>query len=128
MAGTAYRTLTLSTTGTNTTVKVDYKASFNTLERFLAEHGLVFRERIQVLGVDSAGKTVLHTFPQENIPVAAGVGTLIVPRTRSLTASRSSLQEDVDSADEIQCRIDIDLVGFAASAVGHLTPQETLLG
>jgi hypothetical protein len=133
MATTNSRNLELTTVGTNVTVDVTYKAVFSSFERFLAANGLRFEERIRVIGVDPPGGTtgeVLHMFGNETLPVTAGAGPQTIPRNRSITVSRASLNEDealVDPFDEIRCRIEIVPIGMPASITGF-TDQEVLPG
>jgi hypothetical protein len=133
MPSTNSRNLTLTTVDSNVTVNVTYNAVFSQLERHLAAQGLIFRERISVLGVDPSGGTtgtVLHNFSAQNIPVSDGAGNVSVPRNRSITVSRASLQEDVvaGDADEIRARIAIELIGFPTPLADQFTDQEVLLG
>jgi hypothetical protein len=133
MPSTNSRNLTLTTVDSNVTVNVTYNAVFSQLERHLAAQGLSFRERISVLGVDPSGGTtgtVLHNFGAQNIPVSDGAGSVSVPRNRSITVSRASLQEDVAAGDtdEIRARIAIELIGFPAPLADQFTDQEVLLG
>jgi hypothetical protein len=97
MPRTNSRNLTLVTAGNNVTVNVTYNAIFHPFERHLAANGLVFQERIAVIGVDPPGGTTgttLHNFPAENLQVTTGAGAQTIARNRSLTFSRASLQED----------------------------------
>ncbi len=133
MPSTNSRNLTLITIGSNVTIRVTYNAVFSPFERKLAELGLVFRERIRVIGEDPGTATdiVLHAFPSQNYPVTAGAGSLSVPRSREMTVSRASLQEDVGlgDADEIRARIEIQAIGLPPQvAPAAFTDQEVLLG
>ena len=129
------RNLTLTTVGTKVTINVTYKAVFSPFERVLAANGLQFFERIRVLGVDGANgeiTTVLPiapTFVAQLLPVTAGIGSETISRDRSITVSRSFLQEDpnLGDPDEIQCRIEIEPIGLPAS-LSTLTDVEVLLG
>ena len=132
MPSTNSRDLTLTTVDTTVTVKVTYNAVFSPFERFLAANGLRFEERIRVIGVDPPGATtgtVLHNFPPQILPVTAGAVPLALPRNRSLTVTRASLQEDAGAgdADEIRCRIEIRMVGMPTT-IADFTDQEVLLG
>jgi hypothetical protein len=121
--------LVLTTTGTNTTIKVEYTANFTPFDRFLASGGLRFNERIEVLGVDPPSLTtgtILAVFVPQTIPVTPGNTPLSVPRSRTLTVPRSQLDEDPDD-DEIRCRISIVPVGLPVT-VTALTEAEVLLG
>ena len=132
MAQANNRELTLTTVGANVTVRVTYQAVFTQFERHLASNGLIFRERIAVIGVDPAGSTtgtVLHNFAAANLGVTAGVGPQTINRDRQITVTRASLQEDVGLGDndEIRCRIRIEPIGMPA-LVEEFTDQEILLG
>lgn len=131
MPTTNSRVQRLITVGDKVTINVKYNVVFNTLERHLAANGLVFQERIRVIGQDAGTTTdqVLHTFSVQHIPVNAGIGALTVPRDRSLTVSRASLQEDrgLGDADEIHCSIEIAPLGLP-SLITDSTPEQTLLG
>lgn len=133
MAQANNRQLTLTTVNTNVTVKVTYQAVFSPFERHLASNGLVFRERITVLGMDppnaTTGGTVLHTFPSQNLQVTAGTTPQTINRSREISVSRASLQEDPNpgDADEIRCRIRIEPIGMP-DVVEGITNLQTLLG
>jgi hypothetical protein len=131
MPTTNNRTQTLATVGSNVMIRVTYNAVFSPLERHLAANGLIFRERIQVIGEDPGTATdlLLHNFPLENIPVPAGVVPPIVSRNRSITVPRASLQEDpgLGDADEIRCSIEITPIGLP-TVITNFTPEGTLLG
>lgn len=132
MPSTNSRNLTLVTTGANTEVRVQYNAVFSPFERFLAANGLIFRERIAVLGIDPPGSTtgtVLHNFAAQDLPVTAGAAPQTIARNRSLTVPRASLNEDpgLGDNDEIRCRITIELIGFPGTVVAF-TDQEILVG
>lgn len=122
--------LTLTTVGENTTIQVTYNAVFTPLDGFLETHGLKFRERIQVIGVDPSGSfsgTSLRNFPAQTINVPRAGGT--IARSRSLTVTRASLQEDagLGDNDEIRCRIQIAPDGIPTLVTGF-TDQEILVG
>lgn len=132
MPNTNSRNLTLNTIGANTTINVTYNAVFSPLERFLAANGLVFEERISVIGVDPPGDTTgttLSNFAVQNLPVTAGVVPQTIARNRSLTVTRASLQEDagLGDNDEIRSRIVIRPVGLP-SEITDFTDQEILVG
>ena len=126
--------LTLTTTDGSTKINVRYTATFSAFERRLAGLGLVFRERIRVIGVDPPGSTTglrLHDFPAENLPVTDGNATQTLNRNRTITRDRSSLQEDpgLGDNDEIRCRIRIAAIGLPpAETADVFTDQEVLLG
>jgi hypothetical protein len=126
--------LTLTTVGPNTTIEVQYTAQFTVFERRLAGLGLVFREQISVIGIDPPGGTtgsVINQFPFQNLPVTDGAVVQTIPRVRTLTVPRASLQEDSAAGDddEIRCRINIASVGFPpALTPDAFTDQEILVG
>lgn len=125
--------LTLTTTNANTTIRVTYDANFTAFERHLAHLGLVFRERIRVIGVDPPGSTTgtgLANFPAETIPVTDGGTPQSIPRNRTLTVPRSSLEEDPGpDTDEIRCRIRIAAIGLPPlETPDAFTPERDLLG
>ncbi len=133
MPSTSDRNLTLTTQDSNVTVKVKYNAKFTTFERRLAGLGMVFRERINVLGLDPDNGTtgdLLERFPIETIPVTDGNGTQVLARNRSITVPRSTLQEDpgLGDTDAIRCRIEIVALGLPPAITEEFTDVETLLG
>jgi hypothetical protein len=126
--------LTLITQDQNTTIDVTYTANFSVFERHLAHLGLVFKERIRVIGVDPAFSTTgsgIVSFEAQNIQVTDGNVPQSINRTRSLTVLRSSLQEDpaLGDTDEIRCRIRIAAIGLPPIETPDVfTNQETLPG
>ena len=134
MPSTNNRQLTLTTVGDNVTINVTYNAVFSPFERRLAGLGLVFRERIAVIGVDPEGATtgsVLRVgFPSPNFAVTDGAAAQTIARNVSVTVPRASLQEDLaGDTDEIRCRIRIDSIGLPPAVTADaFTDQETLLG
>lgn len=113
---------TLTTVDSTVTVRIQYNVTFSVLDRFLAANGLRFQESITVGGVDapSSVDTVLTTFPAETIPVSAGTTPLTVPRVRTISVSRATLQEDpaFGDTDEIRCKVQIKPVGMPADLSG----------
>ena len=134
MPTTNNRQLTLTTVGANVTINVTYNAVFSVFERHLAGLGLVFRERIAVIGVDPAGATtgtVLTSFPSPNLAVTDGAAVQTIARNVSMTVARAMLQEDpaVGDSDEIRCRIRIEAIGLPPGVTPDaFTDQEVLLG
>lgn len=128
------RQLTLTTVDDRVTINVTYNAVFSAFERRLAGLGLVFRERIAVLGVDpdkgSTTGSVLHNFPSPNLAVTDGAASQTIARNVSRTVSRDSLQEDLaGDRDEICCRIRIEANGLPPAVTPDaFTDQENLLG
>jgi hypothetical protein len=131
MPTTNSRAQTVTIVGENVTINVKYNAIFSSLERHLAANGLIFQERIRVIGqvVGTGADQVLHTFGVQSIPVKAGVGNLTVGRDRSITVSRRSLQDDpgLGDADEIYCSIEITPLGLPIH-IKHCTPEQPFLG
>lgn len=123
--------LTLTAVNNQTvTINVTYNAVFSALERRLSALGLVFRERIAVLGVDSAGPAageLLLTFPNQNLTVTDGAGSQTVARNVSRTVDRSDLQED-EGDDEISCRIRIEAIGLPPSVTPDTFTGERAIG
>ena len=121
------------------TLSVSYTVNLSAAERFLADHGLGFVERIQIIGDDfgEASDLVLHTFPSQLIAFAPGQS--VVARSRQITVTRSSLNEDPGpvpgptspfpqpNPDELFARVEIPYVGLnstparADSAVQTIT-------
>lgn len=124
--------LTLTTVGPDVTINVKYQVVFTPFERHLAGLGLIFRERIAVLGIDPPGSftgTLLTNFPSPNLPVTDGNVPQTITRNETVTRTRASLQEDPFDADEIRARIRIGAVGFPpAETPDVFTDQEILLG
>jgi hypothetical protein len=112
------------------TIQVTYNAVFSEVERnLITSSGFICEENIQVIGVDFGvpGEILINrVFPVQNIPVTVGSGPLTVPRTRTIKALRSLLQEDSApfDADEISCKIQLSSV-FGS---GQFTPVRTLAG
>lgn len=132
MPTTSNRNLTLTTTGDQVNIRVEYDAVFTQFERFLAENGLVFQERIRILGVDPPGSTIgiiLITFVIGPMPVTPGAGSQTIHRDRNINVTRASLQEDagLGDADEIRASIEIIPIGIPTK-VQEFTDQEVLLG
>jgi hypothetical protein len=133
-------------TSANVTLNVAYTATFSTIERFLAANGLVFEERIQIVGDDPGEATdkVMYTFPAEGLQIAAGTGNLTVSRNRSITVSDGVLDEDPDvvrypsqpggwprlvwnpDADELFARVEVAYVGLNPHQVRADSPVRTL--
>lgn len=128
------RNLTLTTVNNETTtINVTYDAVFSQFERRLAALGMVFEERIAVMGIDPPGSTsgtVLTSFPRANLPVTDGAGSLTIPRNLSRTVPRATLQEDTgaNDDDEIRCRIRIAAVGLPPEVTTDRFTNEQLIG
>jgi len=126
--------LTLTTVGANTTIDVTYNAVFSVLERRLAGLGLVFRDRIAVIGVDTPPDPmggVITSLVSINLAVTDGAAPQTISRTASRTVLRSLLQEDIGAGnnDEIRCRIRIEAIGLPPAVTpDEFTDQETLVG
>ena len=131
---------TLSLSGSawaNVTLDVTYTATFSSVERFLAANGLIFEERIQIIGDDPGelSDVTLHTFQSQVIPVSAGSGDLAVNRSRSLTVAGGTLNEDpggtgfpfpIPNSDEIFARIEVAYVGLNAGPARTDSPVRTI--
>jgi hypothetical protein len=124
--------LSLVTEENNTTVTVDYLPVFTELEVFLMNHGLRFRERIVVVGVDDPqdeNVQILARFPTRFVtpPVPHDGGVQLIQRR--MVVQRSALQEDegIGDADEIRCRIRLLPVGMPHIAEAF-TETHVLLG
>ena len=132
MPSTNNRQLTLNTENDQVKITVTYNAVFSAFERRLAALGLVFRERIAVIGVDpdvgGTTGTVLANFPSPNLVVTDGAASQTIARNVFITVPRANLQEDAGT-DEIRCRIRIEANGLPAAVTADaFTDQETLLG
>lgn len=108
------------------TLTVSYTLTLTALELHLADHGLAFEERVQVVGDDEGTATdvVLHTFQSQTIPVTTGQSTY--SRTRQLTVDAGTLDEDpatpgggwggwvprVPQPDELVAHVEIRYVGL----------------
>jgi len=120
--------------GANTTINVTYNAVFSVLERRLAGLGLVFRDRIAVIGVDTPPDPtggVITSLASINLAVTDGAAPQTISRTASRTVLRSLLQEDIGAGnnDEIRCRIRIEAIGLPPAVTpDEFTDQETLVG
>lgn len=111
------------------TLDVTYSVRFSPLERFLAQHGLSFQERITIIGEDpgTMADVVLHVLPTEPIEITSGTAELELPRRRTVVVSRASLREDSAlSSDEISCLIELHAVGLPRELTTSKTPEVTL--
>lgn len=118
------------------TLTVNYTLTFSAQDRRFAGGGVIWRERIDALGVDAAATPLPGTaFPVFNLNTLPGVADCdadqghAVVRNRTHTVPRSALQEDpaAGDADEIRCRIRIVPEGLPLGIIG-LTDIETILG
>jgi hypothetical protein len=111
------------------TLDVTYSVTFSALERYLAQHGLVFQERITIIGEDpgTMADVVLHVLPTEPIEIPSGTTELEVSHRRTVVVSRASLREDsIVSNDEISCLIELQAVGLPRELTTSKTPEVTL--
>ncbi len=118
--------LAVTLSGTNVTINVTYTAVFTLFELFLAANGLIFREEIRIIGEDPGVGTdvVLHTLPIENVSATSSGA----PRSRSITVSRQSLQEDIGSDnDEITCEVTVTPIGLPTRRIVR-SAEQTLAG
>ncbi len=134
MASVNKRNLTLTKVGTDQIrIDVTYEIAFSRFERNLAELGMIFREAVEVIGVDPPGSTTgrqLHVLAAEKLSVPAVNDGLPLQRNHSLTVSRASLDEDpgtfIADDDEIRCRIRILSIGIPAVSTDAFTNQQIL--
>lgn len=62
-----------------------------------------------------------------NIPVTTGSGFLPIARSRSITVSRASLQEDIGSDnDEISCWVTVTPIGLPTQPITVKSAEQTL--
>ena len=135
--------LSLTRDGSNVTIKVTYKADFNTFERRLVGLGLKYRQRLAVIGVDPPGATtgavlaVSSRFTNPSfLEVTDGVGKQTVDGGETIIVRRAALDEDSNpfvgadvDPDEIRCRIRIEAFGLPPAVTPDVfTDQEILAG
>jgi hypothetical protein len=129
--------LVLDRTGAKVIVSFIHHAVFSEFERHLAGLGLVFQERLELIGVDPPGSTTGSVFfsTLRSIPVTDGVGELSLRREFSLPFNRTSLDEDPSApflgpdfdVDEYRGRIQILAIGLPPAATpGAFTPEARL--
>lgn len=131
--------LSITTTSPLSTVTlgVTYTVTFSAVERYLADHGLGFVERIQIIGDDpgEASDLVLHTLPSQLIALAPA--QVVVTRARQITVTRGSLNEDpgptpgpgpihLPNADELFARVEIPYVGLGSAPARADSPVKTI--
>jgi hypothetical protein len=123
--------MSLVTVEDQVTITVNYLPVFSDLELFLMNHGLRFRDRIVVFGVDEPNndQPPLGSFPFHLVtpPVPQGGGVRLIQRTKSFP--RVALEEDagIGDDDEIRCRIHLLPVGLPS--IGQaFTETHTLRG
>jgi|GEM_PF-2437676 len=131
--------ITAPPVGSTVTLDVSYSAKFSALERFLADHGLGFDERIQIIGDDPGEATdlLLHTFPSQMITLAPG--QLLVTRSRQITVPRGSLNEDPGggggpspwppwppNVDELFARVEILYAGLSSGPSRADSPVKSI--
>lgn len=121
--------MTLTQTMPNVTIRVQYNAAVNPLERHMCANGMQLGERFVVYGIDPTATTLLHNFPLQYLPVTPGAVTQNIARDRTLTVTRASLQEDagLGDADEIRCKVIVSPVWLPVSAE-NWSNQEVLPG
>ncbi len=122
--------LTLTRAGANVTINVKYNAVFSVLERHLAGLGLKFRERIDVIGVDSPGAAtsqILTSFPSPILAVTDGAAVQTIQRAVSMIVTRAALDEDPTPfsgpdtvPDQIRCSVRVEALGLPLA----VTPAE----
>lgn len=125
------------------TLTVSYVLTLTPLELYLAEHGLGFEERVQLVGDDEGTSTdvVLHTFQSQLLPVAPGQATYV--RTRQVTVRGGTLNEDpatpgwsgggwggwapaVPQPDELVAHVEVVYVGMGALTTSAHSPVLTV--
>jgi hypothetical protein len=122
--------------GSPVTLDVSYSATFSVIERFLADNGLGFEERIQIIGDDPGEATdlVLHTLSSQMIVLAPG--QLVVNRSRQITVARGSLNEDpggtgtpfpFPNVDELFARVEIHYAGLISGPSRADSPVQSIL-
>jgi|GEM_PF-2001242 len=125
--------LILKRTGAKVVVSFIHDAVFSEFERHLAGLGLVFQERLELIGVDPPGSTTGSVFfsTLRSITVADGAGELSVHREFILPFNRTSLDEDPTpflgpdfDVDEYRGRIRILAIGLPpATTPDAFTPE-----
>ena len=130
--------LTLTRSGGNVKVNVRYNAVFSAFERHLAGLGMKFRERIDVIGVDSPGAAtseILTSFPSPVLTVTDGAATQTIARDVTMTVSRASLDEDSSPftdpdfrPDQIRCSVRIEALGLPLAVTATAFTNEQELG
>ena len=125
--------LILDRQGAKVVVSFLHNAVFSEFERHLAGLGLVFQERLDLIGVDPPGSTTGSVFFSTllSIPVSDGVGELSLPRKFTLPFNRTSLDEDPSflqgpdfDVDEYRGRIRILAIGLPpATTPDAFTPE-----
>jgi hypothetical protein len=119
------------------TLTVTYTATLSALEVHLAEHGLGFEERIQIIGDDPGTETdvILHALQPELIPLIGGQTTVL--RSRQISVARASLNEDpavpggtspypLPQPDELLARIEVAYVGLSTEPATADSPVITI--
>jgi hypothetical protein len=129
--------LILDRTGAKVVVSFIHEAVFSEFERHLAGLGLVFQERLDLIGVDPPGSTTGSVFfsTLRSITVADGVGELSVHREFTLPFNRTSLDEDPTpflgpdfDVDEYRGRIRILAIGLPPAITPDAFTQEATVG
>jgi hypothetical protein len=129
--------LTLTRAGANVTINVKYNAVFSVLERHLAGLGLKFRERIDVIGVDSPGAAtspILTSFPSPVLAVTDGAAVQTIQRTVSMIVTRAALDEDSSPflapdtlPDQIRCSVRVEALGLPLAVTPAAFTNEQVL-
>ena len=128
--------LALDTKDQHTEITVTYTVEFSVFERHLAHLGMVFRDRIRVIGVDPEGSTtgtVLANFDSRVLPVTDGNEPQSITfgdeHPRHINVLRSVLQEDpgLGDSDEIRCRIRIAAQGLPPLETPDVFTNEVIL-
>jgi hypothetical protein len=116
------------------TIAVTYTATFSAVETYLAERGLSFAERIQIIGDDpgTVSDVVIYAFPPAPITLTAGQTT--VQRSRQATVPGAALNEDpatgspfpIPQPDEILARVELAYVGLSNGPATAESPVVTV--
>jgi len=129
--------LTLARDSAKVVVTIKHDAVFSEFERHLAGLGLVFQERLALIGVDPPGSTTGSTFftTLRSIPVTDGAGELSLHREFTLPFNRTALDEDPTpflgpdfDTDEYRARIQILAIGLPPAVTPDAFTQEATLG
>lgn len=130
--------LTLDRQGAKVIVTIAHDAVFSEFERHLAGLGVIFQERLDLIGVDPPGSTTGSVFFSTllSIPVSDGAGELSLHRKFTLPFNRTSLDEDPSPSptlgpdfdtDEYRGRIEILARGLPPAVTpGEFTQQATV--
>lgn len=129
--------LTLDRVGAKVTVNITYDVVFSEFERHLAGLGVVFEDRLALIGVDPPGSTTGSAFfsTGRSISVSDGVGELSLPGVFTAHFNRTSLDEDPTpflgpdfNVDEYRGRIRIVALGLPPATTPDVFTEEARVG